>query len=152
MAKKIKKKIRDDLFSFYVSVGLFVVFLALWVVTSDSSIIDDKHSAPFENLSVTDQINVVQEEEQRIEDESMYSLAIASNNPFYCDEIESKSQRNDCLSAVSGEYSEPVSDTRTEQDVEDEAMHALAIALNDASFCNSISDNDLKDECLSRFS
>jgi hypothetical protein len=150
--KKIKKKIRDDLFSFYVSVALFVVFLGLWIFTADYvSIVPEPEPVPFDELPVSAQIDVVKENIRALEDESYFSNALAFDNPFYCNSISDSNLRRDCLSKVQGEYEEPVPDTRTVSDLNDETFYSNAIVFENPDFCNSISSVDLKQECLGLF-
>ena len=150
--KKIKKKIRDDLFSFYVSVALFVVFLGLWIFTADYiSIIPEPEPVPFEELPVSAQIDVVKENIRALEDESYYSNALAFDNPFYCNSISNPSLKQECLNKVQGEYEEPVPDTRTISDLNDETFYSNAIVFENPDLCNSIVNVDLKQRCLDSF-
>ncbi|MFP4567425.1 MAG: hypothetical protein ACLFN8_00620 [Candidatus Woesearchaeota archaeon] len=152
MVKKVKKKVRENLHGFYLGFGLFIVFLVLWFITSQeapSTIVEE--DVPFDNLSASQQIDVVKQEEQKIMDDASLSIAISMDNPFYCDNIVDDAQRAECLDSVSGDYVEPVADNRSEQDLVDESMFSLAVAMNNVDFCKDIIDEDLNQDCLDRF-
>ncbi len=150
MAKKVKKKIRDDLFAFYLGVSLFIIFFVLWLFTADIIEIPEQieEITPIDNLSASEQIDRVNENHQQLNDESNLDVARVTNNTYYCDKIIDENLKEQCLNEVEGVYEEPEQDTRTEQDLKDESEYSLTIVTSDKTHCENIVNDDLRQECL----
>jgi len=153
MAKKIKKKIRDDLFSFYVGVSLFIVFFVLWLFTADvvkTPYLDgtENELENLDNLSAQEQINVINENNNRIEDDSNFDIARVTNNTYYCELISNNKLKRRCFDEIKGEYTEPEEDTRTKNDIQDESAYSIVLVTGDKNYCEDIVNEELKEDCM----
>ena len=142
---KVKEKIHRDLQGFYRGLFLFIVFLALYLVTLPGP---EPIPKSFEEMNVTERIEYVEEQRTVILDDSDYLRAISSNNNVYCGRINDESLRKKCYEEVT-EYAELVPDTRSEQDLLDDSNYLRAVSSGDVSYCDRIIDVDKKQECYS---
>lgn len=112
--------------------------------------IQSKEEIPFKDLPVAKQLEIVEQFEKDLGDESNYAGALASNNNYFCSLIADNRLRRKCFNEISN-FEEPVIDTRTETNLMDESNYAGALASGDMSYCNNIVDEVLKSACLSNF-
>lgn len=162
MKKSFTKRFQKDFFMLYIGLFLFVVFMLLWFLTLPTQesqlpyfppIVDEPIDEPVDETvdetveTVAEKLERITEENQRLEDNLTYSIALRTNNRAHCDSIKDSDLRDKCLEEVEG-YEEIVIDTRSEDEILDDAQILIARRTGDLSYCDSIKDSDLKDECL----
>lgn len=155
MKKKFKEKHKKDFLLLYLGFSMFFVFLFLWFITLPSvdevKVIDEQPpERRFDELSAAEQLEYVEEQEQKAEDEVYYNLAIRTNNNAYCERIKDLDLRSSCFEEIT--ISEEIFvDNRSTSDAMDDSNFALARRLGDISYCERIDNINTKESCLEHF-
>ena len=139
----------------YTSLFLFIVFLFLWFITlpgedvdilpGEPPVIDEPVDEPVETIA--EKLERIEKENRIIQDNLTYMAAVRMDNRAQCEFIYDSVLRAKCLDEVEG-YEEIVIDTRSEDEVLDDMQLLIARRTGDLSYCDTIKDSDLKDECL----
>jgi hypothetical protein len=125
-----------------IGAGLTVAFLILWLVTLPS--------VSYRNtINPYSDLNESQKYDYSINDTNNYNRAILMQDNTFCEYIINTTMKKDCKanSPNPAEVAHAI-DTPAIKNQDDINNYNRAILMQDKSFCNEISDEQMKKECL----
>lgn len=149
ISKAEEKKINERI---ALGIGLTFIFVALFLLTwliaeqEQEDIYDVQKS--FDELTPQEQVEFVKNDEAKTNDETNYQLAITMQDRSYCEQISKLSLKIQCEDETPELVKQEPRPQLDDQEISDNSNYQLAITFGDASYCESIIDEETKNKCL----